>query len=455
MITLKIKYNTNVNNINIIKEYQRQYTICYKVIYKYLKLGLNKYQIKEKLKNYKNINLIINNSWFMNCLFYDVKCILKEANNVCFNYNLHLKRNKNLITKQEFKENKYFQVCSNGEIDKKSNRFFKILNINQILFKPNKYTKILLNLQSLGKNRVKILQQLLNLQNKNNILSITYKLNKDYIYLTFDESNLSLIKLKPINNRIFAIDMNPNYIGYSIIDWKDTENLKFNLINTGIISLKSLNDKYFSFKKLKLSSNNKLKLHLTNKRKFEIFEVSKQLIKLAKHYRCEFFAIEDLNIKSNDKNLGKKFNSLCNNLWNRDKLQQNIQKRCNLIGIKFQKIIANYSSILGNSLYRNLKLPDMILSSIEISRRCQEFNLQYIKKSKKVTKNIIFPNLTEKVRNLLNQTVEVLGNKFQFETINNFCYLLKKNFKNKYRVHLDLTRVFRQKHLKYQLINFI
>jgi len=455
MITLKIKYNTNLNNINIIKQYQRQYTICYKVIYKYLKLGLKSNQIKEKLKNYKNINLIINNSWFINCLFYDVKCILKETNNVCFNYNLHLKRNKNLITKQEFKENKYFQVCSNGEIDKKCNRFFKILNINQILFKPNKYTKILLNLQSLGKNRIKILQQLLNLQNKNNILSITYKLNKDYIYLTFDESNLSLIKLKPINNRIFAIDMNPNYIGYSIIDWKDTENLKFNLINAGIISLKSLNDKYFSFKKLKLSSNNKLKLHLTNKRKFEIFEVSKQLIKLAKHYKCEFFAIEDLNIKSNDKNLGKKFNSLCNNLWNRNKLQQNIQKRCNLIGIKFKKIIANYSSILGNSLYRNLKLPDMILSSIEISRRCQEFNLQYIKKSKKVTKNIIFPNLTEKVRNLLNQTMEVLGNKFQFETINNFCYFLKKNFKNKYRVPLDLTRVFRQKHLKYQLINFI
>ena len=99
-------------------------------------------------------------------------------------------------------------------------------------------------------------------------------------------------------------------------------------------------------------------------------------------------------------------------------MEQNIQKRCNLIGIKFQKIIANYSSVLGNSLYRNLKLPDMILSSIEISRRCQEFNLQYIKKSKKVTKNIIFPNLTEKVRNLLNQTMEVLGNKFQFEKKN-------------------------------------
>ena len=83
MITLKIKYSTTQDSLTIIKEYQRQYTICYKVIAKFISKGLTVKEIKEKLKTYKNVDLIIANSWFMNCLFFDVKCLNKE--NVCFN----------------------------------------------------------------------------------------------------------------------------------------------------------------------------------------------------------------------------------------------------------------------------------------------------------------------------------------------------------------------------------
>ena len=96
----------------------------------------------------------------------------------------------------------------------------------------------------------------------------------------------------------------------------------------------------------------------------------------------------------------------------------------------------------------------MVLSSIEISRRVQEFSLQYLKQQKEKQKNIIFPNLTEKVRKLLLQTMEVLGCNFQFEKVNDFCYSLKKNLGNKYSVPLEESRVFRQNYLRFQVILF-
>jgi len=326
MITLKIKYNTEEDSWNLIREYQRQYTICYKVIYKLLKQGLSKKEIKQKLSSYNNIDLILNNSWFMNCLFYDVKCVLDE-DNVCFNKGLILKRVKQLISKEEFKQKKLFKLCSNGEKDKKCNRFFRFEKLNTLIFKPNKKTIIKLNLQSIGKNRVKILNKLLKAQEINNELPITYKLDNNYVYLSFDEKYLKEETYQVKLNRIFAIDLNPNYIGYSIIDWKNTEELDYRLIDSGVLTLKSLNDIFFSMKNKGIASADERKLYLTNKRKFEIYEVSKYLINLAKHYKCEVFAMEDLSMKSSNKERGKKFNSLCNNLWCRDRLVNNIQKR--------------------------------------------------------------------------------------------------------------------------------
>jgi hypothetical protein len=74
-----------------------------------------------------------------------------------------------------------------------------------------------------------------------NSISISYKLDKDYIYITFDESKLANKKeIVKIQNRVLGIDMNPNYIGWSIIDWKSESD--FNIIKSGVISIKKLND---------------------------------------------------------------------------------------------------------------------------------------------------------------------------------------------------------------------
>ena len=102
-----------------------------------------------------------------------------------------------------------------------------------------------------------------------------------------------------------------------------------------------------------------------------------------------------MKIKSDDKNKGKKFNKLVNNLWNRNALVNNLTKRCNIFNIKLLKVKPEYSSFIGNFLYRSLNLPDMILASIELGRRAYEFYNQYITKVKEIKKNIVRPNLTE------------------------------------------------------------
>ena len=62
-----------------------------------------------------------------------------------------------------------------------------------------------------------------------------------------------------------SIDMNPNYIGWSIIDWKSES--EFNIIKSGLISIKQLNDKELSLKGF--NSESKERKYITNKRNYE------------------------------------------------------------------------------------------------------------------------------------------------------------------------------------------
>ena len=123
--------------------------------------------------------------------------------------------------------------------------------------------------------------------------------------------------------------------------------------------------------------------------------MAKNVINKAIYYKCQIVSIEDLSINSADKHQGKKFNKLVNNLWNRNALVNNLTKRCNIFNIKLLKVKPEYSSFIGNFLYRSLNLPDMILASIELGRRAYEFYNQYVSKVKEIKKNIVRPNLTE------------------------------------------------------------
>ena len=95
----------------------------------------------------------------------------------------------------------------------------------------------------------------------------------------------------------------------------------------------------------------------------------------------------------------------------------------------------NYSSFVGNFLFRDLNLPDMTLSSIEIGRRCYEFKSQYIDKTKDKRKNIILPDVND-FNDRYIKSLEEFNIPGEIKDIVKIYNFLKKS-KSRYRVSLD------------------
>ena len=141
-------------------------------------------------------------------------------------------------------------------------------------------------------------------------------------------------------------------------------------------------------------------------------------------------------MKSSDKELGKHYNKLVNNSWNRNQFINNLTKRCNIFNIKLLKVKPEYSSFIGNFLYRSLNLPDMILASIELGRRGYEFYNQYITKIKHQKKNIVQPDI-KLFNDLIIKSLEEFNiQREQFKDLVEIYYFLKKS-KCKYRLSID------------------
>ena len=408
----------------------KQYSSVQHFVYNRYADNYSQKQIKEQIKSLNNISLM--NSWFIQCAFYD--CPTNE--HIIFggkkNY---FDRLKGKITKEQFKLKRLSPIYSLGEIVNKSvhgNRFFNLeQDLETIIFKPNKNTRIQLNLIGVG-NRKSVLKQLY-IKQQNREIKIAYKLDLNYVYIIFDEQELQTYKFQQIKNRVLGIDLNPNYIGWSIVDWKSES--EFKVIKSGIYSIKNLNDKDFNLKGKGLDSSSKERQYISNKRNYETIQIVKNLINKAIYYKCQIVSIEDLNIKSSDRELGKYYNKLVNNSWNRNQFINNLQKRCNIFNIKLLKVKPEYSSFIGNFLYRSLNLPDMVLASIELGRRGYEFYNQYISKTKEIKKNIVRPSLTS-FKKLYLKSLEEFNLQPNYKDLIELYYEFKKS-KIMYRLSID------------------
>ena len=430
MQVLKIKYQTDKESLDIIQDYMKQYSSVQHFVYNRIQEGKLQKDIKQQIKHLNNINLL--DSWFVQCSFYDIPKNQKVIFGGKKNY---FQRLKNNISKEEFKLKRLSSIYSIGEVINKSvkgNRKFHIeQDLENIIFKPNKLTKI--NLQLIGLNKRKqILSKLYQKQERKEI-KIAYKLDLEYIYVIFEETDIYNYETKFIKNRVLSLDLNPNYIGWSIVDWK-SEN-EFNVVKSGIYSIKKLNDKDFNLKNKGYSSESKQRKYISDKRNFESLQIVKNIVNKAIYYKCQLISIEDLSIKSSDKELGKKFNKLVNNLWCRNAFVNNLTKRCNIHNIKLLKVKPEYSSFIGNFLYRSLNLPDMVLSSIEIGRRGYEFYNQYISKTKDIKKNIVRPNLSM-FQKLYFKSLEEFKLQPTYKDLIELYYFFKKS-KLKYRLSID------------------
>lgn len=358
-----------------------------------------------------------------------------------------IKRCQGKISKEEFKAKRIEPLWICGEATHyHGNRKFRIQDdLKSILFKPSKKTNIYLALPSLKKNYNKILKKLCE-HAKIDDMPITFSVDQECIRISFDENKVFEKKdAKQKKNRVLAIDLNPNYIGYSVVDWHNERD--FEVVKTGCYSFKYLNDKQFALKltkkqrkeldrkeRLALTSKANIKnAYFNNKRNHEMIEVAKDICNIAKSCQCHLVVVEDLNIKSQDRSKGKKLNRLCNSFFIRNAFVSNLNKRCNITGIKFLKVIPAYSSFIGNLLYRSLNLPDPILASIELGRRGYEFNAQYIEKSKDKSKTIVQPSL-QKFDDLIHKSLEEFGIKESFKDLIDLYYLFKKDPKMMYRV---------------------
>ena len=439
MVTLKLKYSTESFNLDIIQEYRKQYSSVLHCAYNLRFKDTSEKDTEHQLKALNNISLI--GSFLKRCAVKHATQLLenKPDKPMIFGGKKNfLLRCQGKITKHEFQQKRLSKLYFIGESNQHANRFIQInSDLCSFTFKPNRNTNIQLTINGRYKRYQSILQQLYILQQDRRI-PITYQLDDEYIYITYDESVVYKPCYNPIANRVFAIDLNPNYVGWSVVDWKSSS--EFTVISSGVISTKDIND--FDNKLKGLPSTDSKKHYINNKRRFEVYEINKYLVQIATHYNCELFITEDLSIKSSDKSLGKRFNKLVNNQWNRSKMVENLEKRCSIQGIRFLSVQANYSSFIGNFLYRDLELPDMVLSSIELGRRGYEFNLQYIKKVKDKVKNIIFPLISDFSDRYI-KSLEEFGISGEVTGLKDIYYKLK-NAKSRYRVSLDEF-----KHLKF------
>ena len=445
IITLKIKYSTDEQSKTRILEYIKNYNNVFRFTYNRLHEN-DKLKTKEITELQKSMNNIFVDSHFKNSAIFDSKTLLHNDKVIFGGKKLFIDRCQNKISKDEFQLKKLRPIYSVGESPQKGNRKFSIVTENHIIFKPTKEEHFLLEINP-SKNYQKYLIQLSDLASQKKI-SIDFKLGFEYIYVSFDLNKLKNERkiTSKIKDRYFAIDMNPNYVGYTIIDWIDEKNYK--IIDKGCFSLKKLNDFDDSLKGKGFSSESKERKYISNKRNYEISDIAHKLERIAKHYRCEFFVMEDLSIPSKDNGKGKRFNRLCNQQWCRNRFCNILKKLCKLDKIKILEVIPNYSSFIGNLVYRSEKLPDFVLSSIEISRRGYEFNHQYILKDKEQKKNIVFGNFDED-KVIYIQSLEELGISEPFSSFKELYDKVKKS-KVRYRFPLEQCSmmVFRKKHIK-------
>ena len=296
------------------------------------------------------------NSWLLQCAIKDGKAIQERNDDkkVIFGGKLLYKRYlRKIINKEEFTKQRQLPISSQGEMLQKGNRMFDFHFDNQLLiFKVSKDKHINIQLGNIHKRLQKELNRLNELCHDKKA-TVSIRLNNDYIWITYDEkllnNSMKFSELK--DNRVMGLDLNPNYIGLSVIEFNKENDFK--VLYKQVFDLKVLTDKNVS----------------KYKRQYELIKVCHTINGLINYWKCKKLSIEDLNIKSCDKGQGKNFNRLCNNVWDRSLISNKLLMLSNIYGYELVKVNPAYSSFIGNLVYGNSDTPDMVAASIEIARR--------------------------------------------------------------------------------------
>lgn len=343
MITLKIPYKSNDEFKLFLNNLRREYSSLVRYSYNRLK-EISEKDIRVLHKSLNNIDNL--DAWTRQCSINEAKQILNkhEENKVIFGgKNNLIKYLKGLISKEDYKNKRLLPLNIFGEMANNGNRKFKLDLFNdKIIYKHSRKEHFELQIPKLRGSY----KELYNLMENPRTYSV--KLTDKHLLISFEEVK------KTINlneRRYLGIDLNPEYIGISI-----KENDK--IIHTKLYSVRKLTDKIIN---LKVSSSDPKFKTLNNKLNHEILEISKDISNLSKDFKCKFIFIEDLSFKGNTRSNRKN-----KNLWKRDILINNLEKRCSINNQKLYKVNPAYSSFIGNLQWN---FDDPINASLEVGRR--------------------------------------------------------------------------------------
>jgi len=407
MKTIKLKIKNQVN----FDDELRIFNSVVRYSYNRFKDGLSEKDVRAKVNQ-----LFSENCWFLQSALKEGKAIFdkNKGNKVVFGGRFNLKQYlQGKISKDEYKAKKLAPITIQGEAIQKGNRLFDFdFTNNKIIYKPSRTNHIEIELPELRKNLKNEFTQLQSLTDDKKA-TVTVKFNNEFVFFTYDETILKNEKFKQLkSNRVLGLDLNPNYIGLSVIEFDKYD--KFKVLHKQVFDVSKLN--LLTGK----ASDSKQSNYRTNKSKFELIEACHQISRLVDHWKCKKLVIEELNIKSSDKKKGKTFNRLCNNVWNRNLITNKLKMLSNVNGFELVEANCAYSSVVGNLLYGSENTPDMIASSIEVARRGY----------KKFSKGWFYPVFdVEKIDDRWKKTLSLVTNwKSAFEQI--------KKSKLKYRFQL-------------------
>lgn len=361
--TISLPYTCSEDDRNFIKDEIRKSSNMIRYAFNRYKDNKSEKDIRLLSKSLSNVPL---DSWFIQCAIKKASYLfLTNKEKIIFGGKFSFyQRLKHKLDKDIFKENRLLGIYSQGEMPKGGNRKFKLdIADNQIIFKFSKTKHINLQLPKLRKN---YLYELINLEEqcKQKLSNFSVELKLDKICITFDDSKIYCSNYNGKSNVVAGIDMNPNYIGFSISKWCNGKRK---------VLLEEQYDLSYFTKNLYKSSFHKDSKHQNNKQIFELKEIAKDIIKKCKFFHIGKFGIEDLNFKQTNSCKGKFFNRLTRNKWKRDCLVSALRKQCLLNKIDFIEVNPVYSSFIGNLCN---DAPDPIAASLEIARRVM---FKYIK----------------------------------------------------------------------------
>ena len=291
--------------------------------------------------------------------------------------------NKN---RQLFKEQRVVMMEFQGDAAYYGSRSFDVSNLSsgEITFKHNK-KKFVLNFKITSKRQMKLLEKL-QFMAMNKDLPLAIGISKNEIHITYEEGKLngkffdtkafykSIKHIKDeeqrktaisqahkehekrcfkdkLPNRAMSVDINPDGIGYSIIDrLSDDPDGCFGIVRMGYLDFSDLGSK-------KVSSD---------KRKYEISVAVRDLFAMAEHHKVCMFIPEDLELGNNKDHGNKTSNRKINNVWLRSLVEQLSAKWCAFYGMKKIPVPPAYSSFIGNIKYN---IFDPVAASLELGRR--------------------------------------------------------------------------------------